>query len=260
MLEIKNLSISFLQYEKGLKVKKLNIVHDLNLSVGENEVVAIVGASGSGKSLLAHAILDLLPYNSVVDGEVYYREKLLDKKSIEDLRGEKMWLIPQTINSLNPLLKIKQQLRFVDAEKSKYKEILKQFGLEESVLEKYPFELSGGMARRILVSECMMSKADLIIADEPTPGMDDLGVEETVNFFNSLKEKGKSAVVITHDLKMALEFADKIAVFLDGTIISVEDRAAFENNGANLKNDYIKMLLKALPENEFKVEDMGGKF
>ena len=69
LLNIEDLNISFLQYEKGLKVRELNVVHNLNLKVGANEVVAIVGASGSGKSLLAHAILNLLPYNAVVMGK-----------------------------------------------------------------------------------------------------------------------------------------------------------------------------------------------
>lgn len=254
LLNIEDLSISFLQYEKGLRVRELNVVHNLNLKVGANEVVAIVGASGSGKSLLAHAILNLLPYNAVVRGEIYYKEQSLNNRSIEKLRGEQIWLIPQTVNSLNPLLKIKKQLKFHKRDEKKYEEILNQFGLKKEVLDKYPFELSGGMARRILVSESMISEADLIVADEPTPGMDELGVEETVNFFKSLKERGKSALVITHDLKMALEFADRIAVFWDGTIIEVEDIKDFENNGLNLKNDYTRKLLRALPENEFKVD------
>lgn len=255
ILEIKNLKISFFQYEKWLKRRKLNIVKDLSLKVEEDEIVAIFGASGSGKSLLAHAIMMLLPYNSEVQGEIYYRGELITRKNIESLRGERIWFIPQTINSLNPILKIKNQINILNkkVDKSKYKDLLNKFALDESVLEKYPFELSGGMARRLLVCEAIMSQADLIIADEPTPGMDNMGVEETISFFRSLKESGKSALVITHDIEMALKFADKIAIFLDGEIVDIKKSKDFSNL-ENLKHPYTRKLFNALPENGFEIE------
>lgn len=175
ILDIRNLNISFFQYEKGLKRRKLNVVRDLDLEIKQGEIMAIFGASGSGKSLLVHAILGLLPYNGFYEGEVFYKGQILDDKLLEKTRGKEIFFIPQTINSLNPLLKTARQARMT-LKRSDYKrqrQVYRDFGLGEEVDKMYPFELSGGMARRVLVADAILSDADLIIADEPTPGMED---------------------------------------------------------------------------------------
>ena len=255
ILDIKNLNISFYQYEKGLKRRKLGVVRDLNLELREGEIMAIFGASGSGKSLLVHAILGLLPYNGFYEGEVYYKGKVLDEKLLEKVRGKEIFFIPQTINSLNPLLKTCRQARMT-LEKSDYKrqkEVYRAFGLGEEVDEMYPFELSGGMARRVLVSDAILSDADLIIADEPTPGMDKKATDEIISYFKDIKNEGKTSLIISHDINMALSLADRIAIFYDGRIIEVADRKDFENEGESLKNPYSRMLIRSLPENGLKL-------
>ena len=99
ILEIKDLSISFVQYYKGLNRKVINVVRNLSLDVKEKEVLAIFGASGSGKSLLVHAILDLLPINAIVKGDIKYKGENLTSKRLEKLRRNEISFIPQTINS-----------------------------------------------------------------------------------------------------------------------------------------------------------------
>ena len=251
ILEIKNLNISFYQYQKGLERRRLDVVRNLDLDIKKGEIMAIFGASGSGKSLLAHAILGLLPYNGFYEGEVLYKGQILDEKLLEKVRGKEIFFIPQTINSLNPLLKTAKQAR-ITLKKSDYKRqeaVYRSFGLGEEVDKMYPFELSGGMARRVLVSDAILSNADLIIADEPTPGMDKKATGEIISYFKSLKKEGKTSLIISHDINMALNLADRIAIFYDGRIIEVSPVAAFENGGENLKNPYSKMLIRALPEN-----------
>lgn len=255
ILEIKNLNISFYQYQKGLKRLRLDIVRDLNLSLKEGEIMAIFGASGSGKSLLAHAILGLLPYNGFYEGEVKYKGDILDENLLEKIRGREIFFIPQTINSLNPLLKTSKQARMT-LDKKDYKrqeEVYRDFGLGREVDKMYPFELSGGMARRVLVSDAILSDADLIIADEPTPGMDQKATSEIISYFEDIKKQGKTSLIISHDINMALDIADRIAIFYDGRIIEVAQVKDFKNQGEALKNPYSRMLIRALPENGLKL-------
>ena len=239
---------------KGLKRREVQVVHDLNLEVRENEVFAIFGASGSGKSILAHSVLKLLPYNAKVTGEILYKGREITDKNIESLRGSDIWLIPQTVNSLNPLSKIKDQTR-INLSKDKYplqEKVYSDFGLDKNVLELYPHELSGGMARRVLVADAILSDADLLIADEPTPGMDKKSTDEIIDMFKAKKESGKTIVLITHDMEMALQCADRIGIFYDGTIIEVFDTKRFLQGEDVLTNTYAKMLIRAMPEREFK--------
>lgn len=251
ILEIKKLNISFFQYQKGLQRRRLDVVRNLDLDLKQGEIMAIFGASGSGKSLLVHAILGLLPYNGFYEGEVYYKGEVLNENLLEKVRGKEIFFIPQTINSLNPLLKTSNQARMTlkRSDYSRQEEVYRDFGLGKEVDKMYPFELSGGMARRVLVADAILSGAELVIADEPTPGMDKKATDEIITYFKDLKAAGKTSLIISHDINMALACADRIAIFYDGRIIEVSSVEAFKNQGQNLKNPYSRMLIRALPEN-----------
>ena len=110
ILELKELHISFTQYTRGLQRRTIENVCGLSFSTYAGEVTALVGASGSGKSLLAHAVMGLLPYNASMDGEIFYRERLLEKEQIEQLRGSEILLVPQGASYLDPLMKSGAQI------------------------------------------------------------------------------------------------------------------------------------------------------
>lgn len=134
---------------------QLNVIRGLDVTVNSGEMVAVVGASGSGKSLLAHAILGLLPYNACLKGCISYRGSELTQERIEKLRGNEIVMVPQSIAYLDPLMKIGPQIRKGrndSATKKKLKDIFSRYELKEEVQNLYPFELSGGMNRRILIS------------------------------------------------------------------------------------------------------------
>lgn len=111
LLDVSGLSVSFNQYVKNLKQVELNVIHDLNLTVKKGEIVAVVGSSGSGKSLLAHAILGILPSNAVVSGNILYNGELLNDKRKKQLRGREITFIPQSVNYLDPLMKVGKQVQ-----------------------------------------------------------------------------------------------------------------------------------------------------
>ena len=111
ILDIRNFSIAFEQYEKGLKKTKLSTIRELDVTIHEGEMVAVVGSSGSGKSLLAHGILGIQPYNATLGGEIYYDGELLTEKRKAELRGNEIVLVPQSVAFLDPLMKIGPQIR-----------------------------------------------------------------------------------------------------------------------------------------------------
>ena len=261
LLEVKNLSISFTQYVQGLNRHDLKVISDLTIDVGENEIVAILGSSGSGKSLLAHSILGILPYNAHVTGEIKYEGAVLDQEQKEKLRGKEICLIPQSVNFLDPLMKVSEQAigeckdEKEHAEKKiKQREIFSKYGLDESVDDLYPFELSGGMARKVLLSTALIGNPKLLIADEPTPGLDKKSVEETIRDIKNLKENGKGVLLITHEINVALKTADRIAIFYSGYVIEINKAENFEN-ADNVLHPYTKALINSLPKNGFKLTE-----
>ncbi|MEO0490893.1 MAG: ATP-binding cassette domain-containing protein, partial [Cyanobacteria bacterium J06659_2] len=113
MLTISNLGITFTQYEQGLHRKQLTVITDLDLTVHAGELVAVVGASGSGKSLLAHALLGILPENAQLSGTMEFQGEPLTQKRCEALRGKAIALIPQSIGYLDPLMSVGRQVQRV---------------------------------------------------------------------------------------------------------------------------------------------------
>ena len=254
ILDIRNFSVSFEQYDKGLKKTKLSTLRELDVTIHEGEMVAVVGSSGSGKSLLAHGILGILPYNATLGGEIYYDGELLTEEKKETLRGNEIVLVPQSVAYLDPLMKIGPQIRKGKkdkASKEKLDGIFKGFHLKEEVQNLYPFEMSGGMNRRVLVSTALMGNPKLVIADEPTPGLHMDMVRRVMSHFREMADQGAGVLLITHDLEQAMEVADRVVVFYAGTTVEDADVKDFEKE-ESLRHPYSKALWRALPQNGFQ--------
>jgi len=257
MLSVQNLNITFTLYDRGLAQKQLTVITQLDLDVKAGEVVAVVGASGSGKSLLAHAILGILPDNAQVSGKMLFKGEPLTLNRCQDLRGKAIALIPQSIGYLDPLMQVGQQVQRTaqlsglsrPAAKAAVDRTFARYRLAAIVQRLYPFQLSGGMARRVLVSTAVVSQAELVIADEPTPGLHPDVVTETLNHLRELASEGKGVILITHDIEAALQIADRVAVFYAGTTVEIAHAQDFSSN--KIRHPYTQALWRSLPQNEF---------
>lgn len=261
LLKIRDLHIRFTQYDRGLKRRELHPVRGLSCDVEKGKLTAVVGASGSGKSLLAHAIMGILPYNCRMEGAIDYDGQWLDGRRLAALRGNEIALVPQGVSYLDPLMRAGEQIRGGrkdSAAREKCRQLLKRYGLGPETERLYPHQLSGGMARRILIASALMGDPRLIIADEPTPGLDAHTARRVAGHFKELACGGAAVLLITHDLELALECADRILIFYEGNVIEEADPGDFRA-GRNLKEPYTRALYHAMPENGFQVWEEAGR-
>jgi peptide/nickel transport system ATP-binding protein len=251
LLDVRELSVSFRMYDKRLEQKYFQVIHDLSVRVRSGEIVAVAGSSGSGKSLLAHAIMGILPANARVSGELRYQGEPITESLLQRIRGRELALVPQSITYLDPLMKTGKQINGLYGNEEKRKSIFQRYELAESAARQYPFELSGGMTRRILISTAVMGDAKLIIADEPTPGMTLATAKRVMAHFRELAEGGAGILLITHDIDLAFACADRIAVFYAGSTLEIADAGDFRKGLAYLRHPYSKALWQAVPQNGF---------
>ncbi|AKL96552.1 ABC-type dipeptide/oligopeptide/nickel transport system, ATpase component [Clostridium aceticum] len=253
-LKVEKLSISFIQYVRATKTRIIQPISDLSVDIKEGEIMAVVGASGSGKSLLAHAILGILPGNAICQGNIIYRGEELTDERKEQLRGKEIAFIPQSVNYLDPLMKVGKQVQIglhkKTAEKQQ-KQLFAKYELKESDGELFPFELSGGMLRRVMFATCVREGVRLVVADEPTPGIHPEALSEILSQLADFAKNGAGVMLITHDIVSALEVADRVAVIKDGKTVEIADAKAFQGKGEQLKEEYTRKLWNALPQNEF---------
>nr|WP_314655617.1 ATP-binding cassette domain-containing protein [uncultured Fusobacterium sp.] len=256
ILEVKNLNIGFNMYDKLLNQKLYQMVFDLNVTIKKGEILAIAGSSGSGKSLMAHAILGILPKNTVVSAEIKFKNEIVDEDRLSQLRGKEITFVPQSIAYLDPLMTIEDQLMRKDINKQDFFKVMDTLGFTKEDLGKYPFQLSGGMARRVLIANTILSKADLIIADEPTPGLSlDLAIE-VLNHFRNMANDGKGILLISHDIDLVCNIADRMSIFYGGHILETLNTKDFLKGEKYIRHPLTKAFWKALPQNDFEETDI----
>lgn len=256
LLSVKNLSVDFPSHT-GI----VSAVRDVSFDVQAGETFGIIGESGSGKSVISLAILKLLPANAVVQGSVgFFGEDVLalSGEAIRSIRGRRISLMPQNPSlSLNPVLNNGRQLFEVfGLQGVSPKEwhgrsisILDKLLLTEPkrVLRQYPHQLSGGMKQRLLASIALSFNPVLLLADEPTKGLDPEARRSSIELLKSIKKAyGRTMIVITHDLELARELCDRIAVMYSGEIVEI---GPAEQVIQSPSHPYTQGLVGALPRN-----------
>lgn len=266
LLEVKNLQTQF-RVKGGL----VNAVNGVDFEVDKGEVLAIVGESGSGKSVTSLSILSLIPNppGKIIGGEILFKgEDLLkkSKKEMQDIRGDKISMIFQEpMTSLNPVLTIGKQISETIIRHQKLKKaeaiaqtvkMLELVGIPtpQKRINDYPHQLSGGMRQRVMIAMSLSCNPELLIADEPTTALDVTIQAQILDLIINLKDKLNTAILlITHDLGVVAETADKVVVMYCGKI--VEKATSLELFEKPL-HPYTEGLLFSIPKVDEKVEQL----
>lgn len=269
IIEIKNLRLGF-----NCACGFCEAIHNISFSLRKGELHALVGESGCGKTISAMSILRLLPKNAkITGGEIYYDgQNLLNlsEREMNKIRGAKIALIPQDpMTSLNPLYTIENQLLEVikihqgleghDAYQKAIEALeLVQIPCPELRMKSYPHEFSGGMKQRAIIAMALACNAEVIIADEPTTALDVTIQAQIMNLLKEIKEKqGTSILLITHDLALVKENADRISVMYAGDIVESGNNSEFF---ACPKHPYTIALLNSLPNSgKSRLETISGQ-
>ncbi len=257
LLNISKLKVVFYTY-RGI-IKALNGVE---LWMNKGERLGIVGETGCGKSVTALSIMGLIEQpGEIIEGDILFGDKLLTSMKENDLiniRGKEISMIFQEPNAaLNPVMKVGFQIaESISKVKNKkigkevYAEVRRMLeiaGLDwERTINLYPHELSGGMAQRVMIAMALSSNPKLLIADEPTSALDVTIQAQILELLDELVKKlGNAVILITHDMGVAAEFCDKMAVMYAGNMV---EYARTTNIFENPHHPYTKGLLKAVPK------------
>jgi len=258
LLRIENLAVTFQTYAGTIYA-----VNGISFDVNENETLVIVGESGCGKSVTAHSIVRLLPGKKTRISEkskiIFEGKNLLEfsEKEMEAIRGSEISMVFQDpLSYLNPTMTIGNQVmesivihENVSAEEARRRAIkileLAQISNPEKRLKQYPYEFSGGMRQRVMIAIALACNPKILIADEPTTALDVTIQAEILELIQKIQKETKTAVIlITHDLGIAAEVADRIQVMYAGEII---ERGYAREIFKNHKHPYTKALLAAVP-------------
>jgi len=218
-------------------------VDNVDFKLPKHEAVVFIGESGCGKTSFAKAILRLLPRNVLeYSGHVYLHEKdtmqMNDDQFRKEVRWVRMSMVPQAaMNSLNPVLKVGDQVAepliiHLDLTKAqaleRAKEMFKKVGVPVDFLNRYAFELSGGMRQRVAIAMALITNPELIVLDEPTSALDLLTQANIMNLLKRIKkETDASFILITHDIATSSELADRVIVMYAGQIVEDGDAKRF---------------------------------
>ncbi|MBR4396137.1 MAG: ABC transporter ATP-binding protein [Eubacteriaceae bacterium] len=261
ILTLTNVSTTFNSRDGYVKA-----VSGVDLDIAPGEIVGLVGETGCGKSVLGQTILRLTPPNAVTEGSIVFNgEELtgLNEEQLQEIRGRRIAYINQNPSeSLDPVMNVGNQIMesiilyeriSKKAAAEKTKEILKSLSFEdpETIMTKYPVELSGGMKQRIMVAMAMCGRPPFMIADEPTKGLDALIRGQVIESLRKFIDYAHCAgLIITHDLKFARVICDRIALMYAGEIVEIAPK---EELFLKPLHPYLEGLIASMPQNGMNV-------
>ena len=234
----------------------IHALEDVNFSLEKGESVGIAGESACGKSTLGLSLIRMIPNGKIISGRIIFDGKsfldIPDSEFDKKHRWKDISMVFQgAMNSLDPVFTIKDQ--FIELLKEHgHKENLEKIifdslssvNLEKSILQRYPHELSGGMKQRVIIAMALILKPQFVIADEPTTALDVLTQAQIINLFKKLKKDGMTLMLISHDLSVLSEVAEKIGIMYGGKMVEFgRSSEIFESP----KHPYTIGLLESIP-------------
>ena len=234
----------------------IHALEDVNFSLEKGESVGIAGESACGKSTLGLSLIRMIPNGKIVSGKIIFDGRSFLDISDSEFDKKHRWkdismVFQGAMNSLDPVFTIKEQ--FIEILKEHgHKENLEKIildslssvNLEKNILQKYPHELSGGMKQRVIIAMALLLKPQFVIADEPTTALDVLTQAQIINLFKKLKKDGMTLMLISHDLSVLSEVAEKIGIMYGGKMVEFGSSSEiFENP----KHPYTIGLLESIP-------------
>ena len=250
-ISVENLTTRY-SVSKGL----VYALEDVSFAIEKGESIGIAGESACGKSTLGLSIIRMISNGKIYSGKIQFDGKsLLDMSNADfdkNIRWKEISMVFQgAMNSLDPVFSIQEQFEEV-LKQHNFKENIKQtiikslnsVNLDESILKKFPHELSGGMKQRVVIAMALILKPKFVIADEPTTALDVLIQAQIINLFKKLKKDGQSFMIISHDLAVLSEVAEKIGIMYGGRMVE------FGNSSEIFlepKHPYTKGLLESIP-------------
>jgi len=263
VLRIEDLKVYY-KTEKGL----VRAVDGVSIDLCERESLGIVGESGCGKTTMGYALLRILPSNAVLEGSIKLNGldlSSLDQKQMEKVRGAKISMIFQDpMTSLNPIMKVRDHfIETIQTHKPEISEeeaeqmtanMLRAVGIEPTRMNEYPFQFSGGMRQRVMIALSLVLNPVVVIADEPTTSLDVIVQAQILDLLKSLREKfNMSLILITHDLGVVAELADRVGVMYAGHLVEIgESRDIYYSP----KHPYTEALLKSIPNTNIEDKEL----
>lgn len=269
IIETKNLKAYYVTKAYGVE-RTVQAVDDISIQIQEGEVYGIAGESGCGKSTLLKVLLgSYKPPLTVVDGSITYHldgeeihAETMTEDEQQDLRWKKISYIPQgSMHVLNPVRRIQDTFHdFISAHRNVNKKeskamtakYLKELGLPEKVMRSFPHELSGGMRQRVTIALATILWPKLIFADEPTTALDVVVQRGVIQMLKDVQQKeGSTLILITHDIGVHANLADRIAILYAGKLVEEADTQTILNNP---KHPYTQFLINSLPSLDVRDE------
>jgi oligopeptide/dipeptide ABC transporter ATP-binding protein len=255
LLRVEDLKLQYAS-ERGI----VRAVDGVSFDVRRGEALVLLGESGCGKSSLAKALMRLMPRNLYhFSGRIEIDGTDVMEFSEERFRREVRWVavslvMQAAMNALNPVVRVGVQVAEPLAvhlgwsrarARDRAAEAFAQVGVASDFLQRYPFELSGGMRQRVVLAMALVTEPDLVIMDEPTSALDVLTQAGIMNVLKRVKrELGTSFILITHDVATSSEIADRVALMYAGQIVELADAAQFFREPAH---PYAKLLMASVP-------------
>lgn len=262
LLTLNNLNISFLNTDN----QETKALHGANLTIHKQQVLGIIGESGSGKSITFLSLMRLLPRHAIVKGEALFHHKNDQIQDLFKLTNARLrqyalnhisYIFQDPLSALNPALRIgKQMLECIQIKQTKQAkkatciQMLQEVmpGMEERAYNSYPHQLSGGQRQRVMIAMALLNKPDLIIADEPTTALDpEVQVAILKLLVSMVKKYDCSLVLISHDIQSIADFCDQIAVFYKGQIVEYNNSKSIVEKP---QNPYTKALINCRPQSQ----------